>query len=1087
MKKNLAFMKLDTWRKMLCMLCILSCCSLAAQAQKRVTGTVTDANSEPVIGANVVEKGPTTNGLITDADGKFSLSVPENAVLRVSYIGYVTQEITVGNQTNIHVKLREDTQALSEVVVVGYGIQKKVNLTGAVDQVTSEVFDKRPITNISQGLVGAVPNLNINMLDGKPTASPAYNIRGTTSIGQGGSALVLIDGVEGDPRMLNPNDVESVSVLKDAASASIYGARAAFGVVLITTKSASKGKTSITYSGSVSSKSPTAVPDYITDSYPWAQGFSDAWSRWNDNGNTPTAINKTMTFSPAYLAEIKRRWENPDLPRIEVNPSTGAYEYYYSTDWYHELYNDSFFAQDHNVSVSGGNDVATFYVTGRYNGEDGLFRYNTDDYSMYNLRAKGTLQLTGWLQVDNNMEYSSMGYHQPVNVGEGSNIWRNIADEGHPLAPLLNPDGSLSFSAAYTVGDMYLGKSGADLYQQVIKNRTGAKAEFFDKSLTVRADFTFQNNDHGYFQKQVQVPYSRIQGTTGYAGANTNDITDRKRVTQYMATNVYADYVKSFNKVHNLSLLAGYNYEQSEYKNLTMTRNGIVYEDATDINLAVGENIVTTGGYQKWRVAGGFFRVNYNFSERYLLEVNGRYDGSSKFPETQQWAFFPSVSAGWRVSEESFWHVDPKAISNLKLRLSYGSLGNGSIDPYTFSENFSLSQSERILNGTRPQRTAQPGIIPQSLTWETATTANVGLDFSSLDNRLSFVGDLYRRWTKNMYTVGPSVPAIFGATVPKGNYADLETTGWELSVNWMDKFTLASKPFNYNVRFTLADYKAIITKYYNPDKNLSDYYVGQTVGEIWGYQVEGLFRSEEEIANSPSQSNVPSNNTRKTYVGDLKFKNLDGDNEIYQGLNRVGNSGDKTIIGNKEPRFSYGITLGGDWNGFFLSAFFQGVMKQNWYPSIESPFWGQYNRPYNDYPRWQENMQFREELQNFDAYLPRLVGYIASSTGRSLGAPNDRYLQNVAYIRLKSMNAGYSLPKFITQKIGANDLRIYLSSENLWTWSPLYDITKDIDVTGVFGSGSSRTDLASTSAGSDNDGYKYPLLKSISLGLSINF
>ncbi|KAA6312071.1 TonB-dependent receptor SusC [termite gut metagenome] len=274
--------------------------------------------------------------------------------------------------------LKEDALKLDEVVIVGYGTQKKVNLTGAVDQVTSKVFEKRPITNISQGLVGAVPNLNINMLDGKPTQSPTYNIRGTTSIGQGGNALVLIDGVEGDPRMLNPNDIESVSVLKDAASASIYGARAAFDVVLITTKSASKGKTSITYSANMSSKSPTAIPDHIVDSYPWAKSFSDAWSNWQDNGNTPTAINKTMVFSPAYLAEIKRRWENPDLPRIEINPNTGAYEYYYNTDWYKELYKDNFFAQDHNLSVSGGNDMASFYVTGRYNGENGLYRYNTD-------------------------------------------------------------------------------------------------------------------------------------------------------------------------------------------------------------------------------------------------------------------------------------------------------------------------------------------------------------------------------------------------------------------------------------------------------------------------------------------------------------------------------------------------------------------------------------------------------------------------------------------------------------------------------------------------------------------------------------
>ncbi|MDR0845120.1 MAG: TonB-dependent receptor [Tannerella sp.] len=1056
------------------------------QSRVTVTGVVTDTRGESVIGVNVVEKG-TANGIVTDMDGKFSLNVPSNATLVISYIGFSTQEVAVNNRTALTIVLAENSQALEEVVVVGYGTQKKVNLTGAVDQVSSEVFEKRPINNITQGLVGAIPNLNIKLLDGKPTQSPSYNIRGTTSIGQGGNALVLIDGVEGDPRMLNPNDIESVSVLKDAASASIYGARAAFGVVLITTKSASQGKTTITYTANFSSKSPTTIPDHITDSYPWAQNFSDAWSRWNDNGNTPTAVNKTMSFSPAYLAEIKRRWEDPSLPRIEVDPNTGAYAYYYSTDWYKELYKDSFFAQDHNVSVSGGNDMASFYVTGRYNGEDGLFRYNTDKYSAYNLRAKGMVQFTRWLQVENNTEYSTMSYHQPVNVGEGDNIWRNIADEGNPLLPLLNPDGTLSFSSAYTVGDMYLGKSAADLSQHVFKNKTGAKAEFFDKSLTLRADFSYQNTEYGHQRVRVQVPYSRYEGVTGYTGANTNDLQERRSTTAYIATNVYANYIKSINQTHNFNLLAGYNYEQSVYKNVQMQRNGIVYEDAKDINLSLGENITTTGGYRKWRIAGGFFRVNYNFRERYLLEVNGRYDGSSKFPDSQQWAFFPSVSAGWRLSEESFWHVDPGALSNVKLRVSYGSLGNGSIDPYTFSENFVIKQSERIINGTRPQRTVQPDVVPNSLTWETATTGNAGLDISSLNSRLSFSGDFYRRWTKNMYTVGPSVPAIFGATVPKGNYANLETTGWEVSINWMDKFPLAGKRFDYNIRFTVSDYKAIITQYYNPEKNLSDYYEGQTLGEIWGYRVEGIFSSDEEIANSPSQSNILNHNTRKNYVGDLKFRNLDGDDVIYQGLDRVGDSGDKSIIGNTTPRYVYGITLGADWNGFFLSSFFQGVMKQQWYPSSESPFWGQYNRPYNDYPRWQEDKMFRPELQNFDAYLPLLVGYVAQNGNGMLRLKNDRYLQNVAYIRLKSLNVGYTLPKKIVAKVGANDIRVYVSGENLCTWSPMYKLTRDIDVTSIYGAGSGQTELNSDSAGGSGDGFNYPMLKSVSFGLSVNF
>ncbi|NLY09692.1 MAG: SusC/RagA family TonB-linked outer membrane protein, partial [Tissierellia bacterium] len=962
------------------------------QSKRSIKGKVLDELGDPIIGANIVEKG-TTNGTVTDIDGGFTIEITGNNNLEVSYIGYLAQEISTSGQSNINITMKEDTKSLEELVVVGYGVQKKVNLTGAVEQVTDEVFKNRPITNMTQGLVGVIPNLNITMSDGKPTQSPSYNVRGTTSIGQAGSALILIDGVEGDPRMINPSDIESVSVLKDAASSAIYGARAVFGVVLITTKSATKGKVSFNYSTNLSSKRPTAIPDNIVDSYPWAKGFSDQWSSWNDTGQTPTAINKTMSFSPEYLEEIKRRWENPSLPRIEVNPTTGQYEYYYSTDWYKELYKKSFFAQEHNLTMSGGNDISSFYLSGRYNGEDGLFKYNTDVYKMYNLRAKGDIQITKWLKVTNNLEYSSMSYHQPINVGEGSNIWRNIADEGNPLAPLTNPDGTLSFPSAYTVGDGYIGKNGADLNQNVFKNKIALSADFFDKSLILQADFTYQNTEYSHFRKRVPVPYSRYEGVIGYTGVNTNDIQERRSKTEYMPFNLFANYIKTFNSVHNFNFLLGYNYEQSTYKNITTTRNGVVYEDADDINLALGDNISVAGGYNKWRVAGGFFRVNYNFAERYLIELNGRYDGSSKFPNDQQWAFFPSISAGWRLSEEPFWTVSTDAISNIKLRGSLGSLGNGSISPYTFTENFNISQSDRILGGIRPQRSSQPNVIPRGLTWETSTIANIGVDITALKNKLNFSGDIYRRWTDNMYTVGPSVPAIFGTSVPKGNYASLETTGWEASLSWMDSFTLSNKPFSYNIRLTVSDSKAIITDYYNPEMNLTDYYIGQTIGEIWGYQVEGLFKSQEEINNSPSQSNILAHSTRKNRVGDIKFKNLDGDDIIYHGLNRVGDSGDKSIIGNKSPRYVYGISLGADWNSFFFSAFFQGVGKQQWYPSGESRFWGQYNRPYNDFPRWQENMRFIPELQNFDAYLPLASGYSAQNANGQLRQPNDRYLQ----------------------------------------------------------------------------------------------
>lgn len=1048
--------------------------------QQVYRGRISDEAGAPIANASVSIPGKNSS-TETDRDGRFTINAASGDVLRVDHISYVAETFRLSEAQEINITLVHRNSGLEEVVVVGYGTQRRTNLTGAVDQISSEILENRPVTNIAQALVGASPNLNLRMLDGKPTQSPAFNVRGTTSIGQQGNALVLIDGVEADPRMLNPNDIENISILKDAASASIYGARAAFGVVLITTKSAKAGRTSITFNTNFSQLAPTTRPDNITESYPWAKGFSDAWSRWNDSGNTPTAVNKTLPFSPAYLEEIRRRWEDPSLPLVEVNPSTGQYEYYYSTDWYNELVKDRLYGQNHNLALSGGSEKASFYVSGRYNSQDGLFRYNSDDYEMYNTRAKGNIQLTDWLSVENNVEFSKMNYRQPVNVGEGGGIWRNLSDEGHPLAPMHNPDGSLSFSAAYTVGDYFLGRNGANNSRRFLKNRTAATARFFENALTLRADFTFQNTDVDSHQRRVQVPYSRFEGVTGYTGTNTNDIQEQRQTTDYIATNVYADYLKRFDQGHNFNLLAGYNYEQSLWKNVTVRRNGIVYEDADDLNLALGQSILTNGGYQKWAIAGGFFRVNYDFKDRYLFEFNGRYDGSSKFPTDQKWAFFPSASAGWRMSQEPFWNVSERALNDVKFRVSYGSLGNGNINPYSFTENFTISQSGRILNGIRPQRTGQPGVIPAGLTWETVTTANAGLDIAALNNRLVFVGDIYRRWTSDMFTVGPTLPAIYGTTVPRGNYADLETTGWEISVTWRDQFQMANKPFNYDVRFVLSDYRAIITKYNNEDKLLTDYYEGQRLGEIWGYQVEGLFRSEEEIASSPSQQNIQNTNTRRNYPGDLKFKNLDGDDIIFHGLNRADDSGDKTIIGNSEPRFSYGINLSGDWSGVFVSAFVQGVMKQHWYPSAESRFWGQYNRPYNEYPSWHENNMYREELGNFDAYLPRLVGYIAQGSNRALTTPNDRFLQNVAYIRLRNLQVGYTLPIQVASRLGASNINIYFSGENLWTWSPLYKWTKDTDVTNIYGS---DRDLTS---GTSGDGYNYPMLKSYSLGLNLTF
>ncbi|MBO3270209.1 SusC/RagA family TonB-linked outer membrane protein [Hymenobacter defluvii] len=1078
------------WQRHLLLPAVL-CCSLTAAAQqaRSVSGRIADTAGEALPGVTVLAKG-TQVGTVTDATGAYSLEVPAEAnTLVVSYLGFHTQEVPLNNRTTIDIKLAPDTKALDEVVVVGYGTQKKVNLTGAVDQVTSEVLQNRSVPNLTQGLQGVLPNLNLVPGDGKPITSPAYNIRGTTSIGQGGNALVLIDGVEGDPSRLNPNDVATVSVLKDASAAAIYGARGAFGVVLITTKNPSQDRTSITYSFNQAIKSPTAVPDFVTDGYQFAKMFNEGWSAWNDYSQTPQNINKTVKFSPEYLAELKRRSEDPSLPKVDVN-ANGEYVYYGNTDWYKELYKKRTSSSEHNVSVSGSSGKASFYATGRYFGQDGLFRYNSDDYRMYNFRVKGALDLFPWLRVENNADYSNMTYHNPLNVGEGGGIWRNIADEGHTVAPMFNPDGTLTYSAAYTVGDFWYGKNGIDLDERVFRNTTSFSSRFFDNKFRVNGNFTIRNTDNDRTQTRVPVPYSRKPGVIEYVGTNTNDYLRAFGQTRYLATNLYTEYETNFTPAHYFKALLGYNYEQSTYQALQTQRNGLIYEGAQDINLALGQAITTGGGWDRWNISGGFYRLNYSFKDRYLLEASGRYDGSSKFPENERFAYFPSFSAGWRISNEPFWKVSPNLISELKIRGSYGALGNGNINSYAFQEQFSIAQSGRVLNGVRPQYTGQPNVLPNGLTWETSTTSDLGLDLSMLKNRLTLNADGYIRNTTDMFTVGPTLPAVFGTDIPKGNYADLRTKGWEVALNWRDQANVGASPFAYGLRLTLADYTAHITKYNNPNKRLNDYYEGQRLGEIWGYTADGLFVSQDQISASPSQALFRASTSGQLLPGDIKFADLNGDNVINNGDNTVANPGDRRVIGNSLPRYTYGVMADASWHNFFFSAFFQGVGHQDWYPGAEAgTFWGQYNRPYNKIPKSQLGNIWSED--NPDAYFPRYRGYVAQNGAGELTQTQTRYLINAAYIRLKNVQLGYNLPVSLINRAKLSAARVYVSGENLWAWSPLYKITRDLDVESI---GRSDALLSPPAANSSNpnsnssgNGNNYPILKSVILGLSVTF
>lgn len=1066
-----------------------------SQTPATVSGSVKDKAGAPLQGVTIsatseadstVQKSTLTSEL-----GVFQITLNSGAKYRftMSFVGFETQvirnySVNAGENKALSVTLTESSNdALDEVVVIGFGTQKRLNATGAVDQISSKNLENRPLTNLTQGLQGMLPNLNLRMADGKPTQSPSYNIRGTTSIGQGGNALVLIDGFEGDPSLINPNDIETVSILKDAASAAIYGARGVFGVVLITTKKGVKGRTNVNFSSNFALKSPITTPDFVTDGYTWSKMFAEAFV--NGDGAFPQNANKTQKFSQAYLDEFKRRAESGQpYNTVEVNPTTGEYTYYGSTDYYAELYKKNTAAYENNISVSGGSDIATFLVSGRFLKQDGLFRYNTDDYDMKNIRARGSVEVFPWLSVENNIDYSSMNYHNPINVGEGGGIWRNIADEGKPTMPLKNPDGTLTFASAYTIGDFIYGKNGIDTRRDVLRNITSLRSKFFKNKFRVNADFTFRNTDQSRNQKRVQVPYSNFSGVTAYIGTTTNDLLFEERKTKYWATNIYAEFENTFGDDHYVKIMAGYNYEQSTFNRLSVQRNGIIFENANDLNLAAGQSINTGGGYEQWAIVGGFSRLNYSFKDRYLLEVNARYDGSSKFPSNQRYGFFPSVSAGWRINKEAFWNVDPKYISDLKIRGSYGALGNGNIASYQFLETFNISQSGVILGGARPQTTRNPNVFPEGLTWETSTTTNFGLDFTMLKGRLTFVGDIYTRKTTDMFTFGLTPPATFGADVPKGNYADLTTKGWEASLTWNDKIGNGKKPVRYNVRVVLSDNKSKIDRYNNPDKLLSDYYEGQTIGEIWGYETEGFFIDAADVASHAKQNpQMRASPSGLWFPGDIKLRDLNKDGLINVGENKANNSGDRRIIGNSAPRYMYGVNLGADWNNISFSVFFQGVGKQQWYPSTETEmFWGQYNRPYNNIPVFHLGNMWTPDNPN--AYLPRTMSRAASSnTNRTLGIAQTRYLQNVAYVRLKNIQLGYNLPQAWISKIGARSLRVYFSGENLFTYSPMYKIVKNtIDVENAV-----PVDQDLNAGATNGDGYNYPILKGFSFGLNIGF
>lgn len=1060
------------------------CCSLffsySSVAQSTagivVKGKVLDENAKPLAGVNIGLK-ESRIGTSTNENGEYSISLPNSrGVLVFSNVGYLEKELVVDGPSIIDVSLSKDVTGLGEVVVVGYGTQKKVNLTGAVDQVSSEVLENRPLTNLTKGLQGVIPNLNIRMIDGKPTRGADYNIRGATSIGAGGSALILIDGVPGDPNMVNPNDVESISVLKDAASAAIYGARGSFGVILITTKKPAREKNSFTYAANYSLNERTIKPKMVTDGYNWAKVFDEAYFSWFDYNQHPQKANSVFLFSLDYLDELKKRHDDPTLSKYGINSTNGEYVYYGSTDWLKELYADRNPSTEHSLSFSGSSKNVDYYISGRYFSQKGVFRYNPDNFKNYNLRARGSVQALYWLKIENDFTFSKMDYFMPIlNHPSNTPVWRRISDEAFPIAMLRNPDGTLTENAAIVFGSFISGNNYSDQTKTQVRNMSRFTAKFFNNKLRFSGDFTFGQINDVETRLYTPVPYSKKPDVFQERGESKMNESDDK--SSYLAANIFSEYEKNFGD-HYFKGLVGYNYEHSLLKSRFIQRDGLINPNLPDFSLMNGQNFLIRGGGSEWKTMGGFFRFNYNFRQKYLVEFNGRYDGTSKFPENEQFGFFPSASVGWRMSREKFWNLPASTISDLKFRASYGSLGNGNISPYQFLETMSVNQLGMVLGGSRPDYTRNPNVIPYGLTWEKATSINLGVDISFLNNRLTTNFDWYTRNTTDMFTVGLPLPSVFGAAVPKGNYADLETKGWELSVGWNDQLR-SSKPFRYGVRFILSDNVSTITKFNNPLGLITTYYEGMRLGDIWGFETEGFFTDETDIAKHADQSFVRVAAANKLLPGDIKFRDLNNDGVINQGKNTLEDPGDQKVIGNSLPRYQYSFIANAEWNNFFFSVFFQGVGKRDFWPGTDnSLIWGPYNRPYSWHPEDVVNNIWSPE--NPDTYFPRLRGYTALNSRAQLTLPQSRYLQNVAYIRLKNLSFGYTLPKTIVSKAGMEQVKLYFTGQNLWTYSPMYKIIKTMDPEVIEGAD------PELNRGAGN-GMAYPMMKTFTFGINITF
>jgi TonB-linked SusC/RagA family outer membrane protein len=1072
-------------KKVLQKLLLILLCFVGVQAfaqERTVTGQTTDKDGLPLPGVSVYVKASNI-GTVTNLDGAFSLSVPdnENSILVFSSLGFQPQEIRLGNQTTFQISLTDDTQGLDEVVVVGYGTQKRANLTGAVSTVDTEVLEARPITDVARGLQGTTPGLTITAPSGQIGENPIIKLRGSVgTLGTGGGAepLILVDNVEiANLQMINPQDIESISVLKDAASTSIYGARAAWGVILITTKKGKRGTDPVvSYSNNFSWATPTTTPKVA----PAAEGAEMGFAAVRRRIPSLESFGVVGMYVDQTAIDRMREWEElyggQDLgPEMVLDRDfeirDGRLFFYRSWDPRKLFVKEWTPQQKQDISVSGGSEKTNYYIgLGRLD-QQGVLKVNPDEFVRNNLNLSVNTSVTDWFDARASVLYSTSNSTKPFYFSSQTyDPWYYVS----------------RWPAQYPYGT-YQGKPFRNHISEVeqakmneLKNSSariniGATIRP-TKGLAINFDYTHDRINEQEHQTGGVLSAYNFWSTGAdlefgpYSSPAYNRVQYNSSLSEKNTFKAFATYEKNFGD-HDFKLITGGDMEEFEFWFHSSQKRNLLDPDMGEIDLATGDMFVN-GARDNWTTLGVFGRVNYSFKNKFLLEVNGRYDGSSRLSSDEKWGFFPSMSAGYIISEESFMDFSDSYLSFLKFRGSYGSIGNQNANLGNIYRIMNPTSSNWLINNQNMLTVTTPGALPSGLTWETVTTLDLGVDARFFRNKLGMSFDWYERAVTDMHSAGVTLPSTFGTSSPLRNFGELKTTGWELELNFRHTFT---NGLNINAVGTLSDFKEKITKYANTTMGIDSFYEGKVLGEIWGFETDRLFNENDVDAEGNLVAGIPSQELFETNgwffygPGDVKYKDLNGDGVINYGSRTVDDHGDMKVIGNSTPRYQYGIRLGADFKGFDLSMFMQGVGKRDLWANGPVVIPG-----YRYGEGWFEHQLDYWTPENQDAFYPRPNDQAQSNNAMNF-LPQSKYLLDMSYFRMKNITFGYTIPSEMTSKIYIDKFRVYFSGENLFEFDNLtVPIDPEVDYT-VAGLNDSNT-----------FGRVYPFTRSLSFGVQLS-